>query len=61
VWSLCGASFLCSQDDAQCIGAGEYNGFGQGLRGSESNCDCMSAQVSIPKMFEQFQWVLTVP
>lgn len=31
VWSLCGASFLCSQDDAQCIGAGEYNGFGQRL------------------------------
>lgn len=27
VWSLCGASFLRCQDDAQCIGAGEYNGF----------------------------------
>lgn len=35
VWSLCGASFLRSQDDAQCIGAGEYNGFGQRLGRSE--------------------------
>jgi hypothetical protein len=44
VWSLCGASILRSQDDAQCIGTGKYNGFGQGLRGSEPNCDDMLAQ-----------------
>jgi hypothetical protein len=61
VWSLCGASFLCSQDDAQCIGTGEYNGFGQGLRGSEPNCNHMLAPVFIVEMFQQFQWVLTVP
>lgn len=59
--SLCGASFLCSQDDAQCVGTGEYNGFGQGLRGGEPNCDRMLVPVFIVERFQQFQWVLTVP
>lgn len=59
--SLCGAAFLSSQDDAQCVGTGEYNGFGQWLGRSEPNCNVMLDPVPISALSEQFQWLLTVP
>lgn len=43
MWSLCGASFLGSQGDAQCIGTGKRDGFRERLRGGKPTEDYILA------------------